>query len=187
MQCARSRSWRHFRIRHLTRPPDSCCDFIVSVSAHRTPAMPQSPVCSACVAEAGADTAAALRGPSECGRRWYVLLSEYVATKYSRWDKAPVWLSWSGGKKATHPCPCGYRGDPQRECRCSSKQVQNYAAASQGRCWTALKSRRGVGCALRVRQFLIWFGFRPFRAAIIDISASLSSDSSTTFAINSAL
>ncbi len=24
------------------------------------------------------------------------------------------------------PCPCGYFGDPKRECRCSPKQVENY-------------------------------------------------------------
>jgi magnesium chelatase family protein len=27
---------------------------------------------------------------------------------------------------ATHPCPCGYFGDPRRECRCSPVQVQRY-------------------------------------------------------------
>ena len=27
---------------------------------------------------------------------------------------------------ATHPCPCGYFGDPRRECRCSPQQVQRY-------------------------------------------------------------
>ena len=33
---------------------------------------------------------------------------------------------------AMNPCPCGYRGDPQRECRCSSKQVQNYRSRISG-------------------------------------------------------
>lgn len=27
---------------------------------------------------------------------------------------------------AMNPCPCGYSGDPNRECRCSRNQVQNY-------------------------------------------------------------
>jgi magnesium chelatase family protein len=27
---------------------------------------------------------------------------------------------------AMNPCPCGYYGDPKRECRCSPKQVENY-------------------------------------------------------------
>ncbi len=27
---------------------------------------------------------------------------------------------------AMNPCPCGYFGDPKRECRCSPKQVENY-------------------------------------------------------------
>src|SRR4029077_2650571 len=29
-------------------------------------------------------------------------------------------------KKATHPCKCGYFGDPKRECRCSPNDVQRY-------------------------------------------------------------
>lgn len=29
-------------------------------------------------------------------------------------------------KKATHPCKCGYFGDPKRECRCSPIDVQRY-------------------------------------------------------------
>ena len=27
---------------------------------------------------------------------------------------------------AMNPCPCGYHGDPKRQCRCSSKQIQAY-------------------------------------------------------------
>lgn len=27
---------------------------------------------------------------------------------------------------AMNPCPCGYAGDPKRECRCSSGKIQNY-------------------------------------------------------------
>lgn len=30
------------------------------------------------------------------------------------------------GKMATQPCPCGYFGDPKRECRCSPVQVERY-------------------------------------------------------------
>jgi magnesium chelatase family protein len=29
-------------------------------------------------------------------------------------------------KKATHPCKCGFFGDPKRECRCSPNDVQRY-------------------------------------------------------------
>jgi magnesium chelatase family protein len=25
-----------------------------------------------------------------------------------------------------NPCPCGFHGDPQRECRCSSVQIERY-------------------------------------------------------------
>lgn len=27
---------------------------------------------------------------------------------------------------AMNPCPCGYYGDPKRECRCTDRQIQNY-------------------------------------------------------------
>jgi magnesium chelatase family protein len=27
---------------------------------------------------------------------------------------------------AMNPCPCGYHGDPKRNCRCGSKQILNY-------------------------------------------------------------
>jgi len=33
---------------------------------------------------------------------------------------------------AMNPCPCGYRGDPRRECRCTSAQVQNYRSRISG-------------------------------------------------------
>jgi magnesium chelatase family protein len=32
----------------------------------------------------------------------------------------------AGCKKVTQRCPCGYYGDPRRECRCSPRQVENY-------------------------------------------------------------
>jgi magnesium chelatase family protein len=33
---------------------------------------------------------------------------------------------------AMNPCPCGYRGDPKRECRCQTTQVQNYRSRISG-------------------------------------------------------
>ena len=33
---------------------------------------------------------------------------------------------------AMNPCPCGYRNDPRRECRCSKKQVERYMSRISG-------------------------------------------------------
>src|SRR5688572_12667986 len=33
---------------------------------------------------------------------------------------------------ALNPCPCGYYGDPKRECRCSQVQVQRYRERTSG-------------------------------------------------------
>ena len=33
---------------------------------------------------------------------------------------------------AMNPCPCGYRGDPQGQCRCSGDRVSNYLAKISG-------------------------------------------------------
>ena len=33
---------------------------------------------------------------------------------------------------AMNPCPCGYYGDPRRECRCLGKQIQNYRSRISG-------------------------------------------------------
>src|SRR5207253_10024043 len=33
---------------------------------------------------------------------------------------------------AMNPCPCGYFGDPKRECRCSPVQVQRYRQRISG-------------------------------------------------------
>lgn len=33
---------------------------------------------------------------------------------------------------AMNPCPCGYHGDPQRECRCTSEQIQRYQTRISG-------------------------------------------------------
>jgi hypothetical protein len=30
------------------------------------------------------------------------------------------------GQRRFNPCPCGFFGDPKRECRCSTVQVQRY-------------------------------------------------------------
>lgn len=35
-------------------------------------------------------------------------------------------------KKATHPCKCGYYGDPKRECRRSPREVQKYRECVSG-------------------------------------------------------
>jgi magnesium chelatase family protein len=33
---------------------------------------------------------------------------------------------------AMNPCPCGYHGDPKRECRCSPQQIQRYRSKISG-------------------------------------------------------
>jgi magnesium chelatase family protein len=33
---------------------------------------------------------------------------------------------------AMNPCPCGYYGDPKRECRCSSRQIEQYRQRISG-------------------------------------------------------
>ncbi|MBP5509647.1 MAG: YifB family Mg chelatase-like AAA ATPase [Kiritimatiellae bacterium] len=33
---------------------------------------------------------------------------------------------------AMNPCPCGYSGDPQRECRCSAQKIQQYRGKVSG-------------------------------------------------------
>ena len=35
-------------------------------------------------------------------------------------------------KKATRECPCGYFGDPTRDCRCSPAQIQRYVGKISG-------------------------------------------------------
>ena len=35
-------------------------------------------------------------------------------------------------KKATHPCPCGFHGDPKRQCRCTPQQVEKYRERISG-------------------------------------------------------
>ena len=39
---------------------------------------------------------------------------------------------WSPYKKATHPCPCGFHGDPKRLCRCTPQQVEKYRERISG-------------------------------------------------------
>ncbi len=36
------------------------------------------------------------------------------------------------GKKATRPCPCGYRTDPKKQCRCSVGEIQRYTSRLSG-------------------------------------------------------
>jgi magnesium chelatase family protein len=33
---------------------------------------------------------------------------------------------------AMNPCPCGYFGDPKRDCRCSPRQIENYRQRISG-------------------------------------------------------
>ncbi len=57
-------------------------------------------------------------------------------------EEGEVSISRSAGKitlpcsivlvAAMNPCPCGYLGDPKRECRCSPVQVQRYRARISG-------------------------------------------------------
>ena len=35
-------------------------------------------------------------------------------------------------KKAPHPCPCGFHGDPKRQCRCTPQQVEKYRERISG-------------------------------------------------------
>lgn len=41
-------------------------------------------------------------------------------------------LKVRSGNKATNPCPCGYLGDSQGQCRCSGDRVSNYRARISG-------------------------------------------------------
>ena len=47
---------------------------------------------------------------------------------------------------AMNPCPCGYLGDEQADCRCSRDRVPTYPT----RCWTATNSRRSASSTTRV-------------------------------------
>ena len=38
----------------------------------------------------------------------------------------------ANGKKATHPCPCGYAGDKSGRCMCTADQVQRYRSKISG-------------------------------------------------------
>ena len=33
---------------------------------------------------------------------------------------------------AMNPCPCGYRGDPQRQCNCTPLQIERYISRISG-------------------------------------------------------
>jgi magnesium chelatase family protein len=46
---------------------------------------------------------------------------------------------------AMNPCPCGYFGDPQRECRCSPDQIRRYAGRVSGPFLDRIDIRANVG------------------------------------------
>jgi len=48
------------------------------------------------------------------------------------WNLRVVRHGGGVAKKATHPCPCGFHGDPTKECTCSTLQVQRYRARISG-------------------------------------------------------
>ena len=41
-------------------------------------------------------------------------------------------LNCIGDNKATNPCPCGYLGDPDNNCRCSQDQIDRYRRKISG-------------------------------------------------------
>lgn len=41
-------------------------------------------------------------------------------------------ISGRRGRKATRGCPCGFFGDPTRECHCSPPQIQRYVSKISG-------------------------------------------------------
>ncbi len=44
-------------------------------------------------------------------------------------------VSWCSGpdcKRATHPCQCGFHGDPQHECTCTPPLIQRYLTRISG-------------------------------------------------------
>ena len=53
-------------------------------------------------------------------------LLERLAYTSNGKDSPVFCLLWSSDKKATQPCPCGYFGDPKRECRCTPNHIQHY-------------------------------------------------------------
>lgn len=63
----------------------------------------------------------ALRQPIENG--------EVVITRASRAVRYPAKFMLVG---AMNPCPCGYLGDPKRECRCSHKDIRRYRKKVSG-------------------------------------------------------
>jgi magnesium chelatase family protein len=63
----------------------------------------------------------ALRQPMESG--------EVIITRASRAVRYPAKFMLVG---AMNPCPCGYLGDPKRECRCSYKDIKRYRKKVSG-------------------------------------------------------
>lgn len=63
--------------------------------------------------------------PSSCRRRAKCSPSVCGAvTKASGFNA--LRLTWTNGKKATRPCPCGFHGDARGRCRCTPDQVLRY-------------------------------------------------------------
>ena len=54
---------------------------------------------------------------------------------------------------AMNPCPCGFAGDPTRECRCTPQQIARYRESAVGAAARSPGSdRRGAGAAARRRS-----------------------------------
>ena len=63
----------------------------------------------------------ALREPLECG-----------TISIARAEQTAVFPARFQLVAAMNPCPCGFAGDPQKECRCTSGQVQRYRQRISG-------------------------------------------------------
>ena len=46
--------------------------------------------------------------------------------------RLPESLKWQNGSLATQRCPCGHYGNHQRNCRCSTPQIQRYRSRISG-------------------------------------------------------